>query len=105
MVITTRQKHKLSDLLLRLSLDGQNTENVIEHRLLGIIVDNKFRWQAQIEQICKSMSKKLKLFVHFQLQHIINIDTRKIFYNVHIKPHIDYVPVVWVVCGEVQLKC
>ena len=35
MVITTQQKHQLSDLSLRLSLDGQNIENVTEHRLLG----------------------------------------------------------------------
>ena len=52
MIITTRQKHQS----LRLSLDRQNIENVTEHRLLGFIVDNKFRWQAQIEHICKSMS-------------------------------------------------
>ena len=56
MVITTRQKHQLSNLSLRLSLDGQNTENITEHRLLGLTVDNKFRWQAQIEHIRKSMS-------------------------------------------------
>ena len=54
-IITTRQKHQLSGLSLRLSLGGQNIENVTEHRLLGLIVDNKFRWQAQIEHICKSM--------------------------------------------------
>ena len=41
-VITTRQKHQLSDLSLRLSLDGQNIENVTEHRLLGLTVDNNF---------------------------------------------------------------
>ena len=58
MIITTRQKHQLSDLSLRLSLGGQNIENVTEHRLLGLIVDNKFRWQAQIEHICKSVLKK-----------------------------------------------
>ena len=56
-IFTTRQKRQLSDLSLRLSLDGQNIENVTEHRLLGLIVDNKFRWQAQIEHICKSISK------------------------------------------------
>ena len=50
-IITTRQKYQLSDLSLRLSLDGQNIENVTEHRLLGLIVDNKFRWQAQIEHM------------------------------------------------------
>ena len=41
MIITRRQKHQLSDLSLRLSLDGQNIENVAEHRLLGLIVDNR----------------------------------------------------------------
>ena len=61
-IITTRQKHQLSDLSLRLSLDGQNIENVTEHRLLGLIVDNKFRWQAQIEHICKSMSETVSSF-------------------------------------------
>ena len=92
MIITTRQKHQLSDLSLRLSLDGQNIENVAEHRLPGLIVDNKFRWQGQ------------QLFILSQLQHIINIDTRELFYNAHIKPHIDYASVAWDGCGEVHLK-
>ena len=43
MIINTRQKHLLSDLSLRLSLDGQNVENLTKHRLLGLTVDNKFR--------------------------------------------------------------
>jgi len=41
-ISTTRQKHHFSGLSLRLSLDGQNIENVTEHRLLGLTVDNKF---------------------------------------------------------------
>ena len=45
-----------------------------------------------------------KLFLLSQLQNIINIDTRKLFYNAHIKPHIDYASVVWNGCGEVHLK-
>ena len=102
MIITTWQKHQLSDLSLRLSLDGQNIENITEHRLPGLTVDNKFRWQAQIEHICKSMSKNL--FLLSQLQHVINTDTRNLFYNAHIKPHIDYASVVWDGCGEVHLK-
>ena len=35
MIITTRQKHQLSDLTLTLSLDGQNIENVTEHPCLN----------------------------------------------------------------------
>ena len=84
-------------------MDGQNIANVTEHRLLGLIVDNKFRWQAQIEHVCKSMSKQ-QPFLLSQLQHIININTRKLFYNIHIKPHIDYASVMWDGCGEVHLK-
>ena len=45
-----------------------------------------------------------KQFLLSQLQHIINIDTKKLFYNAHIKPHIDYASVVWDGCGEVHLK-
>ena len=50
------------------------------------------------------MSKNQQLFLLSQLQHIINIDTRKLFYNAHIKPHINYASVVWDDCGEVHLK-
>ena len=57
MVITIQQKHQHSDLPFRLSLDGQNIEIVTEHRLLGLTDDNKFRWQALIEHIRKSMTK------------------------------------------------
>ena len=49
-------------------------------------------------------SQKQQLFLLSQLQHIINIDTRKLFYSSHIRPHIDYASVVWGGCGEVHLK-
>ena len=52
-----KKMRQLSDLSLRLSLAGQNIENVTKHHLLGLIVDNKFRWQALIEHLCKSMSQ------------------------------------------------
>ena len=48
--------------------------------------------------------KKQQLFLLSHLQHIISIDTRKLFYNAHIKPHIDYASVVWDGCGEVHFK-
>ena len=34
----------------------------------------------------------------------MNIDTRKIFYNAHIKPHNDYASVVWGGCGEIHFE-
>ena len=70
MLINTWQKHQLSDLSLRLSLDGQNIQNATELHPLGFIADNKFWWQAQIRNICKIMSKKKKkMFFFSSLQH------------------------------------
>ena len=64
MIITTRQKHQLSDLSLRLSLDSQNIENVTEHRLLGLIVDNKPRSNTYAKAY-KKHTKKTKTVSSF----------------------------------------
>ena len=39
-----------------------------------------------------------------RLRYIVNIDTRKLFFNAHIKPHIDYASVVWDGCSDVLKK-
>ena len=62
MIIATRQKHQLSDLSLRLSLDGQNIENVTEHGLLGLIVDNKFHARPYRAHMQKHVKTKCLFF-------------------------------------------
>jgi len=52
--------------------------------------------------MCKIMLKKCQLFLLSQLQHI-NIDNRKI-YNAHLKPHFNYMSLVWDDCGKVHFK-
>ena len=76
MVITTRQKHQLSDLSLRLTLDGQNIENVTEHHLLGLIVDNKLPRSNTYPKACQ------KKFLLSQLHHIINFE--RLLATVHV---------------------
>ena len=39
-----------------------------------------------------------------KLRYIVDIDTRKLFFNAHIKPHIDYASVVWDGCSDVLNK-
>ena len=46
MTIATRQKHLLSPLALDLVLNGAKIDQVSEHRLLGITIDNKLRWDS-----------------------------------------------------------
>ena len=91
---------------LKFSLDGQNIENVTEHRLLGLIVATNFDDKPR----SNTYAKVCLFFVFFFSPFLLscNISSTSIpgknFYNAHIKPHIDYASVVWDGCGEVYLK-
>ena len=39
-----------------------------------------------------------------KLKYVVDIDTRKLFFNAHIKLHIDYASVVWDGCSDVLKK-
>ena len=102
LTIATRQKHHLSPLPLDLVLNGAKIDQVSEHRLLGITIDNKLLWDSHINNVCKTVSKRV--FLLSKLRYIVDIDTRKVFFNAHIKPHIDYASVVWDGCSNVLKK-
>ena len=99
MTIATRQKHQLSPLPLDLVLNGAKTDQVSEHRLLGITIDNKLRWDSHVNTVSKTISRRV--FLLSKLRYIVDIETRKLFFNAHIKPHIDYASVVWDGCSDV----
>ena len=79
MTIATRQKHQLSPLPLDLVLNGVKIYQVSEHRLLGITTDNKLRWDSHINNVCKTVSRRV--FLLSKLRYIVDIDTRKLFFN------------------------
>ena len=95
MTIATRQKHQLLPLSLDLLLHGVK---VVEHRLLGIITDNKLRWDTHTDTLCKTPSKRV--FLLSKLKYIFDIDTLKLFFNAHTESHIDYASVVWGGCSD-----
>ena len=100
--IANRQKRQLSPLPLELVLNGAEIDQVSEHRLLGITIDNKLRWDSHINNVCKTVSRRV--FLLSKLRYFVDIDTRKLFFNAHIKPHIDYASVVWDGCSDVLRK-
>ena len=102
MTIATRQKHQLSALPLDLVLNEAKIDQVSKHRLLGITIDNKLRWDSHTNNVCKTVSRRV--FLLSKLRYIVDIDTRKLFFSAHIKPHIDYALVVWDGCSDVPKK-
>ena len=97
MIIATRQKHQLSPLPLDLVLNGAKIDQVS-----GITIDNKLRWDSHINNVCKTVSRRV--FLLSKLRYIVNIDTRKLFFNAHIKPHTDYASVVWDGCSDLKKR-
>ena len=77
-------------------------EQVFEHRLLGVTIDNNIRWDSHTDYVCKTVSRRV--FRLSKLGYGADIDTKKLFFNAHIKPHIDYASIGWDGCSDVLKK-
>ena len=99
MLLAIRQKHQLRPLHLNLSLKDSHIEQVHEHRHLGDIIDDEFSWRPHITGTCKTVSKNRYLLS--QLRHFVDIPKRKLFYHVHISPHLTYASTVWDGCNDI----
>ena len=73
-----------------------------EHRILGIIIDNKLWWDTHTDTLCKTLSERV--FLLSKLKYIVDTDTLKLFFNAHFKSHIDYASVVWDGCSDALKK-
>ena len=58
MVTAIRQTHQRSPLRLKLDINSKTVVQVKEHRVLGITVDDEFKWHSHVSNICKTASKK-----------------------------------------------
>ena len=99
MLLTTRQKHQLRPLHLNLSLKDSHTEQVHEHRHLGVIIDDEFSWRPHITGTCKTVSNNIYLLS--QLRHFMDTPKRKLFYHAHISPYLTYTSAVWDGCSDI----
>ena len=102
MVISTRQKHQLAPLLLDLSVGRNSIEQVHSHRLLGIIIDDKLCWDSHVHRTTMTVARNVYLLS--KLCKIVDTQTLKLFYNAHIKSHVDYASVVWDGCSDAIRK-
>ena len=77
--IATGQKLKLSASPLDLVVNRAKIDQVTEHRILGITIHNKLRWDSHTNNVCKTVSRRV--FFLSKLRHIVDIDTRKLFFK------------------------
>ena len=67
MVIATRLRHEPSPLHLQPTPEKTRIEQVREHRVVGVIIDDEMKWQSYLTNLCKTVSKNVF--------HFLNSDT------------------------------
>jgi hypothetical protein len=99
MLITTRQKHQRAPLELKLMLHNNLIEQVSSHKVLGITIDDEFKWQIHINNINKTIARNLHLLR--KLNYFVDNDAKKLFFTAHCLSHINYASSTW--CGAAQI--
>ena len=102
MVITSRQKHQLKPLTLKLLVDNTPLEQVHSHKVLGVIIDDELRWENHIDFVTKKLARGLYLLNRLKIY--IDSDARKVFFNAHCLSHINYASTVWGCSAQNHLK-
>ena len=69
MVLASRQKHLRKCLMLKLILGANLTEQVGEHKVIGVTVDEELKHQSHVGSACKQLARNLFLFC--QLKHCV----------------------------------
>jgi len=69
-----------------------------EEKLLGVKVDNNLNWREQVEYTMKKCNTNLYLLL--RIKSFLNLDSRKLFFNAYILPHIDYCCTIWGNCSQ-----
>ena len=106
MMITTRQKRQtipIENRELNVYLGNEKLGNAETEKLLGVKLNNNMSWEQHITHILSIANRKLALLR--RIKKYLPLRTRKLFYNAHILPHLDYCSAVWGTSPHVQKLC
>lgn len=83
-------------------IDGCTIEKVTTMKYLGVIIDDKLDFNANTEYVEKKLSKKISFLG--RNRNKMNRDTKSLFYNTVISPHLDYCSSVLFLANESQIE-
>ena len=73
-------------IMLSYLVDGQAQENMASHKVLRLVLNNKFTWSDH--GVSTGTNKRLNILAH--LKHVINRETLHIMYELFIHPSLEY---------------
>lgn len=66
--------------------------------MLGVQIDNSLSWKQQVQKVKRTICYKLSMLR--RIRKYIPLETRILFYNLYIKPHLEYCCSVWGQCCQ-----
>ena len=94
LITTTQKRQNLTPNLPPLTIKSDVIEEVQNHKVLGITIDNNLSWTPHV----------IALFQLSRLKHFVNFRTRKLFFTSHIQSLIDYGSILWDSTSKSTLK-
>lgn len=82
----------------RIVIDNTELDLIDEIKYLGIIIDNRLNFKANLDYICKKISKKLNFF--YKIRNNISIKCAIKLFNTIIKPHFEYCSSILFMCNN-----
>ena len=74
-------------------LNGIPLENITSKPLLGVTINHNLSWEDHINSTVSKINKNIALLR--RIKRYLPLQTRKLFFNAHILPHMDYCSIVW----------
>jgi hypothetical protein len=94
MLITTPQKRNhLTKSSLQLFVKNDQIQDVDEHVILGVTIQNNLSWGNYLEDLSSKVSSKLHLLN--RIKPFLNTTCRKLFFHAYIQSIIDYASTLW----------
>ncbi|CAB3989417.1 Hypothetical predicted protein [Paramuricea clavata] len=95
MLITSWQKrlHIPQNEDLCVSLNDIVLENVTSKPLLGVTMNHNLSWEDHINTTVSKINRSIAVLR--RIKQYLPLQTRKLFFNAHILPHMDYCSIVW----------
>ena len=85
MLITTKQRqHYLQNNKLAITLNDQELQQVKQHKVIGVVVDENLQWREHVNSVFKKVSHTLALFR--RIKHFLPKWSKIMFYNAYISP-------------------
>jgi hypothetical protein len=92
MQIGTQQKLSKTN-EIEIIIENEKLKSTTNQKLLGVQIDSNLSWNAQVEETCKKVTRKITLLK--QLSKYVPRSSLQIFYNSYILPIFDYGITVW----------